>query len=206
MKHYLLFTFCLSLNAWSAVRVSPLVDQPGGKVLGSIENESIRLSFVPASRGGQASARPLVQVRTASGWVDAPVDAAAESYQVLSTSKTVNMAIPIRGFYPRWPDTTKKDSQGPRVIWEAGENHEAIVSSVEQVSPEQLKLRFHPLPIGSLEALWTLAAGEKSAKISLSFNQPFDEWLGRYLSTGDKASLDRASRGDFRSRRRGWPR
>lgn len=26
-----------------------------------------------------------------------------------------------------------------------------------------------------------------------SHNQPFDEWLGRYLSTGDKASLNTAS-------------
>ena len=169
MKHYLLFTFCLSWNVWSAVPISPLEDQSDLKKIATIENEAIKLSFVPATRGGMTSARPVMQVKTPGGWIDAPVDASAESYQVVSAPQTVSMAIPIRGFYPRWPDSAKGKAQGPMVIWDAGQSHESIISSVEQVNPRQLKLQFHPLPIGSLEALWTLDPGEKCAKISLSF-------------------------------------
>ena len=125
MKIYLLSTLLLTMPAWSAVPISPVTDQPGAKKLATIENENLKLSFVAATRGGQASARPLVQVHTAAGWVDAPVDAAAESYQVLSAPETVAMEIPIRGFYPRWPDAAKGKSQGPRIIWDAGKNYEA---------------------------------------------------------------------------------
>lgn len=169
MKPHLFLAFCLSLNVWAGVPVSLLADHPGAKKLAAIENESIRLSFVSATRDGKSSARPLIQVRTAAGWMDAPVDAAAETYQVVSAPETVKMEIPIRGFNQRWPDAAKAKSQGPRIIWDAGKSYEAIVSSVEQVNPQQLKLRFHPLPIGSLEARWTLAPGEKSVKVSLAF-------------------------------------
>lgn len=139
MKHHLLFTFWLSLNAWSAVPISPLEDQPGGKKLATIENENIRLSFVPATRGGKASARPMIEVKTPTGWLDAPVDASAETYQVVSAPETVTMNIPIRGF--------------------------------------------HPLPIGSLEALWSLEPGGKSAKVSLTFtpNENGQFSLGYFL-------------------------
>lgn len=165
----LLLQLLLALNSHAAVTISPVVDRPGAETLGKLENEHLKISFVAATRGGKASTRPLIQVRTPSGRVDVPVDASAESYQVVSAPETVKMEIPIRGFYPRWPDAAKGKSQGPRIIWDAGKNHEAIVSSVEQVNPQQLKLRFHPLPVGSLEALWTLAPGGKSVKVSLAF-------------------------------------
>ncbi len=158
-----------AMVARAEVLISPVEEIAGAAVLAKLGNEHVEVSFVEAKRGGLASARPVVRVRQGDVWIDAPLDAAAESYQVVSAPETVNMTIPIRGFYPRWPDTTKEKSQGPRIIWDAGKNHEAIVSSVEQVGPQQLKLRFHPLPVGSLEALWTLAPGEKSAKVSLSF-------------------------------------
>jgi hypothetical protein len=158
-----------AMMARAVVPISPAEEIAGASVLAKLRNEHVEVSFVEAKRGELASARPVVRVRQGDAWIDAPLDASAESYQVVFAPETVNLVIPTRGFYPRWPDTTKKNSQGPRVIWDAGENHEAIVSSVDQLSPQQLKLRFHPLPVGTLEALWSLAPGEKSVTVSLAF-------------------------------------
>ena len=169
MKWFSTFLVLMTLHLRAEVRITPVSASPSAKVLATIGNEQVRVSFRETTRAGLASARPEVQVRSAEGWTPVEVDPSAESYQVVSSPGTVQMQIPIRGFYPRWPDAAKKGSQGPRVIWDAGRGFEGIVSSVEQVGPQQLKLRFHPLPMGSLEAVWSLAPGEKSIRVSLAF-------------------------------------
>lgn len=158
-----------AMMARAGVSISPAEEIAGASVLAKLRNEHVEVSFVETKRGELASARPVVRVRQGDAWIDAPLDASAESYQVLSAPETVKMILPINHFYARWPDSAKGKSVGPKIIWDAGTNHEAIVSSVEQVNPQQLKLRFHPLPIGSLEALWSLAPDRKSVKVSLAF-------------------------------------
>lgn len=170
MKRLLCIFFGFAFGAYAAVNQSEVSDSPGKEVLATLENDQLKIRFIKAQRGGLTSARPIVEVRTDRGWMEAPVDASAESYQVVSSPETVRMEIPLHGFHPRWPDSAKKKSQGPKVIWDAGTSFEAVVSSVEQVNPQQVKLRFHPLPAGSLEASWSLLPGAKTVKVSLSFD------------------------------------
>lgn len=174
MKSFVCLTLCLVLDASSAVTISPVTDEVGTKELASIENEYVKLSFLPAARGGRASARPVVKIQTESGWTEAPLDASAESYQVLSASSGMNMAITTSGFHPQWTDKSKANGGISQVIWNAGTNHEAIIASVNQVDARQIKLRFYPLAVGSLEAIWSLAPGAKAINVSLEFTPASD--------------------------------
>ncbi|MBM3851950.1 MAG: hypothetical protein FJ399_02205, partial [Verrucomicrobia bacterium] len=169
MNPLLLPLLLLALNGHAAVTLSPVADRPAAKVLAGIENEHLKISFVAATRGGQASARPVVQVRTATGWVVAPLDPSAESYQVLSAADGVTLEITTRGFHPRWTVPAKAKSSVSQVIWNTGKSHEAIVAGVTRLDARRLRVRFHPLPIGTLEATWALAPGERSVQVSLQF-------------------------------------
>ena len=169
MKCLVFLALFLALNGWSAVTISPVTNSAGTKELASIANEHLQLSFLPAIRGGQVSARPVVKVRTETGWAAVPLDASADSYQVLSASPGVNLETTISGFYPRWTDSSRTNGGFSQVIWNAGTNHEAIIASVTQLDAHQLRLRFHPLSVGSLEAVLSLAQGEKAIKVALEF-------------------------------------
>jgi len=80
------------------------------------------------------------------------------------------MEILPRGFYPRWTDLSRPKSVPAQVIWNAGENSEAIVASATQLDPRRLKLQFYSIPTESLEAVWTLNPGEKAIKVTLEFS------------------------------------
>lgn len=142
-------------------------------MLAKLENEHVQVSFVEAKRGGKASARPVVRVRQGDDWIEAPLDASAESYQVVTAPENVSFGIPERGYYAQW---TQEGRAQPiaRVAWQAGETREAVVESVEQIDDRSVKLRFHPLPDGELEAVWSLALGEKSIKVELGFRPNAD--------------------------------
>ena len=169
MKYFVFFALCFALNCWSAVTVSPVADGADTNDLASIENEYLKLSFVAATRGGQPSARPVVKIRADSGWAETPLDPSAESYQVLSAPPGVNLETTISGFYPRWTDSSKTKVGFSQVIWNTGTNHEAIIASVTKMDAHRLRLRFYPLAVGKLEAIWSLAQGEKAIKVALEF-------------------------------------
>lgn len=172
MKKSLKLTYCLffatSILARADVPIAAERELDESAVLATLENEHVMVAFLEASRDGQPSARPAVRVRRDGEWIEAPLDAPAESYRVVSATDDVRFGIPERGYYAQW---TREGQPQPiaRVAWQAGENREAVIRSVEPIDERSLKLRFHPLPEGELEAIWSLAPGEKSIKVAMEF-------------------------------------
>ena len=150
--------------------ISPVTGSKGHEVLGALGNEFIRVDFIPALRAGKSSVQPRIQVKSSKGWITAPLDPSAESYQILSGSAGVRMSI--AGFYPEWPTDAGKEKS--RVVWNAGRGEEAIARSVTQVDERHLKILFHRTSAGSLEALWELPSGEKSIRVELIFTPSAD--------------------------------
>lgn len=161
--------------------ISPVRDDPAGTPLGTLENEHLRIRFLPAVRRGMPSARPALDIRGGSDWIPAPLDPSAESYQILSAAQ--DTALQITGFYPRWSHsprhTIEVEAGGASVrtlvtahnaIWGAGYSVEAIAHRVTQETPGRLRLDFHPTTSGTLVAHWTLPAGSKTVKIDMAFS------------------------------------
>lgn len=158
-----------SAQVSSPVQISPLTDSANRQVLARIENENLKVEFVAATRMGMTTARPVVSLKTATGWKAVPLDASAESYQVLTPNEEVRFEI--GGFHPRW---TRNNSKGVTTIWKAAEGREAIVREVTQLAPNRLKLSFYSMPGGSLEAIWELQPAEKTIRVGLEFTPVAD--------------------------------
>ena len=170
----------------SAVPISPVNEAAGGTLLATLENEYLRVSFVAATRGGRPSARPLVEIKTATGWVTAPLDPSVESYQVLSAASDSKMGL---SFYPRWkpnsPGTitvecggvrveTRNPAVDDRVIWNAGQGHECIIRKVTQFGPDRVQMDFYPTAAGTVQAVWELQPGAKTARVEMTFTPSAD--------------------------------
>ena len=50
---------------FAAVPISPVTDAANQTALGKIENENLRVTFIPAMRAGQATVRPVVSAMIA---------------------------------------------------------------------------------------------------------------------------------------------
>ena len=157
---------------FAAVPISPVTDAANQTALGKIENENLRVTFIPAMRAGQATVRPVVSAKTSSGWTSAPLDPSAESYQILSSDNALKMKI--AGFHPCWTKGADGSSDAAKVIWNAGEGCEAIVRSVTQLDHQRLKLSFYPSANGVLEATWELKPGDKTIRVALEFTASVD--------------------------------
>ena len=160
---------------FAAVPISPVTDAANQTALGKIENENVRVTFIPATRAGKATARPVVWVKSSSGWIMAPLEPSAESYQVLSVNSDVRMKI--AGFYPRWTNIhpgASGHSYTDKVIWNVGEGIEAIIRTVTQLDNKRLKLSFYPTAAGTLTAIWDLQPGDKSIRVALEFTPYVD--------------------------------
>ncbi len=168
MKH-LLLAMWVTVNCHAAVSISQVEESNPANILAHMENEHLKISFIGAKRDGKITARPVMDVRKEDQWVHAPLDESAESYQIVSAPESVTYKLPHRVFHPRWTDTENDTLRNAQVIWEAGENREAIVASATQLDAQRVRLNFHPLAEGTLEAVWTLKPGEKSVKVSLEF-------------------------------------
>jgi hypothetical protein len=164
----------------SLVPISP-AEIGGAQVsLGQLENEHLRVGFIAAQRAGKASACPVLELKSATGWNKIPLDASAESYQVMPAAANINLSF--QGFYPNWTTSQKKGfeiqvggvkvktASGARsVVWGAGQGEEAIVQRVTQLTPERLQLDFYPVPAGKLQATWELKPGAKTVRVEMTF-------------------------------------
>lgn len=175
-----------SAMATSPVTISPVTDASGANLAG-LENENLRVRFIAATRDGKSSACPVVDIKTATGWATVPIDPSAESYQVISGPLAEAVKLTLGGFYPKWegrrlaPLTvecggvriqTRPAPPNPRVIWSAGQNCEGIVRRVTQLGPNRVRLDFYPTAAGSLQAVWELRPGEKTARVEMTLT-PF---------------------------------
>ena len=64
----------LTVNAQNPAAISP-VSKQSSKVLAKLENEHVRISFISCKRSNKKSAVPVFEVKTASGWLQTPIDA-----------------------------------------------------------------------------------------------------------------------------------
>ncbi|HIL69777.1 MAG TPA: hypothetical protein EYG38_08005, partial [Verrucomicrobia bacterium] len=166
---YLLLAMLVTLNCHAAVSISEVEESNEADVLARLENEHLKVSFIGAKRDGRISVRPVIDVRKDGQWLHTPLDESAESYQIVSAPESVTYDLPHKVFHPRWSDSENDKPKKVQVIWEAGENREAIVASATQLDAHRARLNFHPLAEGTLMAVWTLKPGQKSVKVSLEF-------------------------------------
>lgn len=183
----LIFTFLVlaSGNANNQLTISP-VTKIATKKLASLENENIRISFVTCKRQRLNSISPIFEVKTAKGWYKAPIDASSESYQVLRADKSLEMGLHM-WMHPKWKESesvVEKSNNGfTKVVWKAGENHEAIIKNAKQDGKNRVILEFYPLENGELKAIWELQANDKTLKVDLQFipNDDAQYSLGYFL-------------------------
>ena len=152
---------------------------PGqGASLAALENENLRIEFLPATRNGQATVAPRVAFRRGGAWVDAGADADAETYAVVSTGKA---ELKFSGFYPSWhggavrpftvqaggAELTTRSGSG-MAIWDAGEALRFVPQSARR-DGAVVRLDFYPQAAGKFSATWELRPGEHTARVALEF-------------------------------------
>jgi hypothetical protein len=164
-----------------AVTISPVsLSGQAPAPIAEIKNEQLDIRFVATQRAGKASISPQVQVKGTGNWQSAPIDMAAESYQVLACP--INSKLDFRAFYPSWSplqhDSANVEVAGVKIqtatakgsaVWNAGQGYEAIARTATQESPTRVRLDFHPTPAGTLQAWWELKSGEHTARVELVF-------------------------------------
>ncbi len=177
-------------SAAPAVPVTPVEVAPGGGAIAeaSLANEHLRVRFRATVRGGRPSFSPEIECRTPTGWIRAPLDPSAESYQLVSAEPGVKFEL--KGFHPQWSGPgeraavkievagvkveTRARAAGRNVIWGAGRNRELVVRTVTPAGPGAVALDFHPTEVGTLRARWELAPGARSVRVELAFTPAAD--------------------------------
>jgi hypothetical protein len=163
----------------------PLAAQPvawqGDRAAASLENEYLRLAFLPARRHGTATVAPRVSLRTTAGWSEVAADPGAEIYAVIDAGP--DATLHQGGFFPRWQSgrfqnprvtlrvgdsTVETKRAGERVIWQAG-RLERFLPRTTVADGSRVRLEFHPSPLGALQAEWELRPGERAARVRLTF-------------------------------------
>jgi len=135
---------CSAATAREQLSVSPVSKQLD-KPLAELRNERVKISFVTCERQGKSSVTPVFQVRTKDGWHRVAADASAESYQVLQADPDLKMDL-YHVMHPKWKAVKALKLKGgiTKVVWNAGENHEAIVKSAKQDGPNRVVSQFSP--------------------------------------------------------------
>ncbi len=187
------FTPSAALGAARHTRIKPLVlPVPGtadpyhaapvvagtGPGLAALENEHLRIEFLPATRDGQMTVAPRVAFQRDGAWVDAGADAGAETYAVVSSGKA---ELKFSGFYPSWSGGAvrpfKVQAGGTELatragsgmaVWDAGEALRFVPQSARREGAV-VRLDFYPQPAGKFSAAWELKPGEHTARVTVEF-------------------------------------
>jgi hypothetical protein len=144
----------------------------------ALENEHLRLEFLPAQRDGRPTVAPRVAFKQDGRWVDVGADADAETYAVVASGKT---ELKFTGFYPSWQggvvhpfkvraggvELETRTGSG-MAVWDAGEALRFVPRSATRAG-NTVRLDFHPQPAGKLAATWELKPGERTARVALEF-------------------------------------
>ena len=168
-----------------AEEVDPLATSPVEKANGEpvtrLENEFVRIEFVPAIRDGKPTVAPRVALKTGGQWTKAATDPASEIYAVVAAGGKVT--LDHSSFYPKWQSSRQSEPTliveaggvkiktmraGREAIWNAGELVRLLPRAAHNEG-HRVRLEFHPSPEGVLSAEWELRAGERAARVQLSF-------------------------------------
>lgn len=151
-----------------------------GEPLAVLANDRLRFEFLPAHRGELATLAVAVKQKTPQGWHAVDTDPTAEGYFVhTAPAKT---KLEFGGFYPTWAReqvaSVEVEVGGVRVttilsrtthsLAEAGYRVRFLPRSVA-VTGNQVRIEFHPSPVGQLSARWQLSPGQSFADVDLTF-------------------------------------
>lgn len=157
------------------------VKNTGNKAVARLENEFVRLEFVPATRAGKSTVVPRVALKTATGWENAPADPASEIYAVVAAGNDVTLNH--AGLDIKWTSgrqrqfATTVEAGGVKIrtaqagrgaIWNAGQLVRFLPRTA-RAEDGRVRLDFYPSPSGTLSAEWELRPGERAARVQLAF-------------------------------------
>lgn len=156
---------------------APVTVQPGAG-LAALENENLRIEFLPATRDGRATVAPRVAFKRDGAWVDAGADADAETYALVAAQ---GAELKFSGFYPSWhggavrpfkiqaggAELTTRSGNG-MAVWDAGIATRFVPQSAQR-DGAKVRLAFYPQPAGKFSATWELRPGEHTARVALEF-------------------------------------
>jgi len=169
-------------DSLAASAVKPTNGRPAAR----LENEFVRIEFVPAIRDGKPTVIPLVALKTGETWTKVAADPASEIYAVVAGGGKVT--LDQASFYPTWqssrqPDRTLTVEAGGVKIKTLRADQEAIWNAGELIrflprcacnEGSRVRLQFHGSPEGTLSADWELRPGERAARVQLSFTPATD--------------------------------
>ena len=170
---------------------APVETLPGDS-LATLENDYLRVEFLPAQRAGQPTLRPRISYKQGERWQEADADASAETYAVVG-GKPVELKF--SGFYPTWhggeahpflvklgaAELSTRISRG-MAIWDAGQALRFVPQSVK-LEQGRAHITFYPQSTGQFSATWEVRPGECTARVALSFipSQAGEYALGYHL-------------------------
>ena len=144
-----------------------------------LANEHVRYEFVPAHRGKLATLAVAAKVKSPTGWRTISTDASAEGYFVCQAP--ADTALAFSGFYPLWmrtglvPATIEVGGVRVTSILSRTTHTQAAAGVRTQMVPKsavasdgQVRIEFHPSPVGQLSAVWRLSPGQRYADVELS--------------------------------------
>ncbi|NQU43165.1 hypothetical protein HQ520_07755, partial [bacterium] len=146
----------------------------------TLENEHVRLEFIPIERAGKQTFAPRISQRVGDDWRQVPLDPNVEAYTVVQAE---NVQLDFPGFWPVWK-SPGGSSRAPRyAIWEAGNAFSFFPESVRESSNGDLRLTFPSDQIGELRATWSLRPDERNFRVRLEFtpSRPADYSLGYHI-------------------------
>ncbi|NQU43597.1 hypothetical protein HQ520_09945 [bacterium] len=160
----------------------PLAARPatltGGAASASLENENVRIEFMPAERNGEMTVVPRISVNRDGTWEEVAADTASEAYVVTATDK---IELTYSAGVPWWSREglqeimvemggkkiqTALQSRRPEIWW-GGSPYRFQPAKAKQTR-DGVEISFAKLPVGRLTALWSLKPGEKAARVRLS--------------------------------------
>jgi hypothetical protein len=154
------------------------VKKEGGASLAALENENLRIEFLPATREGRPTVTPRVVFKQDGRWVDAGTEADAETYAVIACG---DAKLKFSGFYPSWtggrvrPFTVKAGGAeletragAGMAVWDAGEVLRFVPCAATR-DGNTVRLDFHAQAAGKFSATWELRPGERTARVTLDF-------------------------------------
>lgn len=148
--------------------ISPVTEVAAERVQATLQNARVKIEFISAKRGGQESVVPRIHLRSGQGWKPVPMDASAESYQVMAATDDVLFNLPRQQYHPTWD--VPGEENGTSEIWKAGVSHEAIAQAAQQIDSQRVRLFFNDLDVGVLEAEWLLKPEEITPRVHLRFS------------------------------------
>ncbi len=157
------------------------ISEIGSQPLAVLQNDLVRYEFVPAMRGGKATIIPVIRCKTKAGWKKMAIDAGSEFYSVIAAPTYA--VFDNSTFYPKWKGgrenelaTTveisgveiKTAQAGNGAIWNAGQINRFLPKAVHQ-GDGRIRLDFYLLAAGVFSAEWSLGAGDRAARVMLTF-------------------------------------